>query len=41
VLVEAFAVSEIQTGQLVAFVVAITALLLALEIGMRRAHRRR
>jgi chloramphenicol 3-O-phosphotransferase len=33
--------SEVQAAQLVAFVVAMVGLLLALEIGMRRAHRRR
>jgi hypothetical protein len=32
---------DVQVAQLIAFVVAIVALLLALEIGMRRAHRRR
>jgi hypothetical protein len=32
---------EIQAAQLIAFVVVMTALLLALEIGLRRAHRRR
>ena len=31
---------EIQVAQLIAFVVAIAVLLLALEIGMRRVHRR-
>jgi hypothetical protein len=32
---------DIQAAQLIAFVVAMTVLLLALEIGMRRAQRRR
>ena len=32
---------DIQIAQLIAFVVAVTALLVGLEIGMRRAHRRR
>jgi hypothetical protein len=41
VLVEALAVGEIQAAQLFAFLVAMTGLLLALEIGMRRVHRRR
>jgi hypothetical protein len=41
VLVEASAVGETQVAQLIAFVVTIVALLVALEIGMRRAHRRR
>lgn len=40
-LVEAFAVDEVQAAQLVAFLVAMAGLLLALEIGLRRVHRRR
>ncbi len=38
---EAQAVSESHIAQLIAFVVATTGLLLALELGLRRAHRRR
>jgi len=34
-------VSESHIAQLIAFVVATTGLLLALELGLRRAHRRR
>jgi hypothetical protein len=34
-------VGEVQAAQLVAFVIAMTGLLLALELGMRRVHRRR
>jgi hypothetical protein len=41
VLVEALTVGEIQAAQLVAFLLAMAGLLLALEIGMRRLHRRR
>jgi hypothetical protein len=33
-------VGEIQVAQLIAFVVVIAVLLVALEIGMRRSHRR-
>ncbi len=32
---------DIQVAQLIAFVLVITGLLLALEIGLRRAHQRR
>jgi hypothetical protein len=32
---------EIQAAQLIAFLVAMAGLLLALEIGLRRLHRRR
>jgi hypothetical protein len=32
---------ENQAAQLIVFVVAITGLLLVLEVGLRRAHRRR
>jgi len=32
---------EIQTAELIAFVSAIAALLLVLEVGLRRTHRRR
>lgn len=39
--VEAVAMGEVQSAQLIAFVIAIVVLLVALEIGMRRADRRR
>jgi hypothetical protein len=39
--VEAFAVGEVEAAQLVAFLVAMAGLLLAMEIGLRRVHRRR
>ena len=32
---------DVQVAQLIAFVISIATLLVALEIGMRRAHRRR
>jgi hypothetical protein len=38
---EAKALNEAQAAQLIVFVVVVTALLLALEVGLRRAHRRR
>lgn len=38
---EAQAVGESQAAQLIVYVVAMTGLLLALEVGLRRAHRRR
>ena len=41
VLQEAQAMGEIQTAELIAFVSAIAALLLVLEVGLRRTHRRR
>ena len=38
---EAQAMGDAQAAQLIVFVAVMTALLLALEVGMRRAHRRR
>jgi hypothetical protein len=39
--VEAVVMGDIQVAQLIAFVVVISALLLALEVGLRRAQNRR